>query len=166
MFISSALERGCSTLRRGLAPGIRRTALAAMFAWLGSVHGGGLNPAAISITLPKDIKWVEGNGGAAQAIMVGDPAKPGLYIVLTKWHAHHMSHPHFHPNDRYITVLQGTWWVGTGTKYDPDSTVAMPTGTFVKHVGKQIHYDGAKDEDVTLEILGMGPATSTPAEVK
>jgi hypothetical protein len=32
-------------------------------------------------------------------------------------------HPHFHPNDRYIVVLQGNWWVGSGTKFDPDGVV-------------------------------------------
>ncbi len=36
----------------------------------------------------------------------------------------------------------------------------------VTHFGKQVHYDGAKDEDVTLVIAGEGPATQTPAEVK
>jgi len=125
-----------------------------------------LNPAALRYQLPNQIKWIDGENGASQAIVAGDPTKPGLYIVLTKWHAHHMSHPHFHPNDRFIMVLSGTWWVGTGTKFDPDSTVAMPAGTFVTHYGKQIHYDGAKDEDAVLEIVGEGPATSTPAEVK
>lgn len=155
MLVSSALRRV-----------LQITASVAIFAWLGAMQAADLNPAALSYKLPKDIKWVEGNGGAAQAVLVGDPSKPGLYIVFTKWHPHHMSHPHFHPNDRYITVLSGTWWVGTGTKYDPDSTVAMPAGTFVTHYGKQIHYDGAKDEEAVLEILGEGPATATPAEVK
>lgn len=140
--------------------------MVAIFAWLGAMKAADLNPAAISYKLPKDIKWVEGNGGAANAVLVGDPAKPGLYIEFTKWHPHHMSRPHYHPNDRYITVLSGTWWVGTGSKYDPDSTVPMPTGSFVTHYGKQIHYDGAKDEEVVLEILGEGPATNTPAETK
>jgi hypothetical protein len=42
----------------------------------------------------------------------------------------------------------------------------MPAGTFVKHTGKQIHYDGAKDEECLIEIVGMGPATSTDAEEK
>ena len=121
---------------------------------------------AMKVQLPKDIKWVEGSEGAAQAVLHGDPSKPGLYIVLTKWHAGHMSRPHFHPNDRFITVLSGTWWVGAGTKYDPASTRPVPAGSFVTHFGKGIHYDGAKDEDVVLEILGEGPATATPAEIK
>jgi quercetin dioxygenase-like cupin family protein len=107
-----------------------------------------------------------GDNGADTAILLGDPDKPGLYIILTKWHAHHMSRPHFHPHDRYITVLSGTWWVGTGTKYDPDSTVPIRPGSFVTHFGKQVHYDGAKDEDTVLEMVGEGPATATPAETK
>jgi hypothetical protein len=125
-----------------------------------------LNPAAISFTLPKDIKWVTQPNGAINAVLRGDPAKPGPYIVLTKWTAHHMSRPHFHPNDRYVVVLSGTWWVGTGNHYDPDSTVPMPTGTFAVHYGKQVHYDGAKDEDVVLEIVGDGPATQTLVQQK
>ena len=136
-----------------------------MFAWLGAVEASELSPAAISIQLPKDIKWKEGNG-SAQAILMGDPEKPGFYIYLTKWYPHHNSRPHFHPNDRFITVLSGTWWVGTGADYDPEHMVPLPTGTYVTHFGKQIHYDGAKDEACVLEMVGMGPATSTPAEKK
>lgn len=125
-----------------------------------------LNPAALAYKLPDQIKWVDDSSGAKRAVMAGDPEKPGLYIVLVKWSAHHMSHPHFHPNDRFITVVSGTWWVGTGAKFDPESTVALPAGSFVTHFGKQIHYDGAKDGDAMLEIVGEGPATATPAEAK
>ena len=37
----------------------------------------------------------------------------------------------------------------------------IPAGSFVTHFGKQVHYDGAKDGEVILQIVGMGPATST-----
>jgi hypothetical protein len=40
----------------------------------------------------------------------------------------------------------------------------MPAGTFVTHFGKQVHYDGAKDEEVVLIIVGEGPATLTRVE--
>jgi hypothetical protein len=133
---------------------------------LASVKATDLNPAALIYKSPNQIPWVDSPAGSSQAVLRGDPEKPGPYIVPTKWHAGHMSRPHFHPNDRFITVISGTWWVGTGTKYDPDSTVPMAAGSFVTHFGKQVHYDGAKDGDVVLEIVGEGPATSTPAEVK
>jgi quercetin dioxygenase-like cupin family protein len=120
-----------------------------------------LDPKAISIQLPADIKWVKGRGSES-ATLVGDPSKPGLYVVLQKWLAHNNSRPHFHPNDRYITVLSGTWWVNTGDKYDPDGMKPVPAGSFVTHFAKQVHYDGAKDVECILQIVGMGPATSTP----
>ena len=68
--------------------------------------------------------------------------------------------PHSHPNDRYITVLSGTWWVGTGANYDPAGMVPMKTGTYVVHHANEMHYDGAKNEDCTLLIVGMGPANN------
>jgi redox-sensitive bicupin YhaK (pirin superfamily) len=129
-----------------------------------------LNPAAVTYTLPEQIKWKTPLGiapGIENAVLVGDPTQPGLYVVMVRWLAgNHFSHPHFHPHDRFITVIKGTWWVGTGTKFDPSATVPMPAGTFVTHYGGQIHFDGAKDEDAILLILGDGPATVTPAEQK
>ena len=132
----------------------------------GSLAAAQLDPKTLAYQMPNQIKWVDNANGSKQAVMVGDPEKPGMYVVLYIWPAHNMSRPHFHPNDRFITVLKGTWWVGTGSKYNPDSTVPMPPGAFVTHFGKQIHYDGAKDEDTYLQIVGVGPATATPAETK
>ena len=122
-----------------------------------------LNPAALVYKLPDQIPWGPVNAAGAQsAVVVGDPTKPGFYMVYNKWtKGNHFSHPHFHPNDRYIVVLQGTWWVGTGPKFDPANSTPTPVGTFVKHFGKQVHWDGAKDEDAVLLIMGEGPATST-----
>ena len=149
---------------------IRRTWLLALgivtVVSLGTVKATDLNPAALMYKLPDQVPWVDTPNGASQAVVRGDLSKPGPYIELVKWHAHHMSRPHFHPNDRFIYVISGTWWVGTGTKFLPDTTVAMPAGSFVTHFGKQVHYDGAKDEDAVLEIVGEGPATATPAEEK
>ena len=125
-----------------------------------------LDPTAVTYKLPNQITWAGRPGAAETAVVLGDPSKPGLYIELVKWYPHNMSRPHFHPNDRYITVLSGTWWVGTGTKYDPDSTVAMPAGSYVVDLAKQVHFDGAKDEIAVIEIVGEGPATITPAEAK
>jgi hypothetical protein len=127
-----------------------------------------LNPAAITYKMPEQIPWQPVTpAGNQNAVLVGDPDKPGFYIVLTKWLAGiHFSRPHFHPNDRFITVIKGTWWVGTGPKFDTNSTVPLPQGSFAVHYGKQIHYDGAKFEDAILLITGNGPATSTLAEEK
>ncbi len=124
-----------------------------------------LDKAAVVYQLPDQIKWGPVNAaGAQQAVLFGDPAKPGQYGVLTRWTAgNHFSRPHSHPNDRFIYVISGTWWVGTGPNFDPaNATVAMPAGSFVTHYAKQVHWDGAKDTDAVILIVGDGPATSTP----
>lgn len=137
------------------------------FIWLGSTGAAQLDPKALAFQLPKDIKWVANTAaGSETAVLVGDPAKPGLYVVLQKWLPHHNSRPHSHPNDRFIYVISGTWWVNTGPNYDPDGMKPMPAGTFVTHFGKQIHYDGAKDGETILQIVGIGPATGSSAETK
>lgn len=136
--------------------------------WIGRASAravGDLNPKAIAITMPNDIKWTK-TAASERAVLYGDPSKPGYYVVLQKWLPHHNSRPHFHPNDRFITVLSGTWWVQTGAKYDPDGFKPVPAGSFVVHHAREIHYDGAKDEPCVLEIAGMGPETSVQAEEK
>ena len=79
-----------------------------------------LDPKAVVYQLPDQIKWGPVNpAGAQQAVLFGDPTKPGLYGVLTKWTAgNHFSKPHFHPHDRFITVISGTWWVGSGPNWE------------------------------------------------
>ncbi|HEV7877678.1 cupin domain-containing protein [Bradyrhizobium sp.] len=135
---------------------------------IGATRAAELNPAAVIYKLPDQIPWGPVNANGAQsAVVVGDPGKPGFYAVYNKWtKGNHFSRPHFHPNDRYIVVLQGTWWVGSGPKFDPANTTPMPAGSFVTHFAKQVHWDGAKDEDAVLLIMGEGPGTSTAAEEK
>src|ERR1700754_2615296 len=84
-----------------------------------------LNPAAAIYKLPEQIPWGPVNAGGAQsAVVVGDPTKPGFYAVYNKWtKGNHFSRPHFHPND--IVVLQGTWWGGSGPKFDLANTTPM-----------------------------------------
>ena len=151
-----------------MAPDLSRCILGASFAFVLVVqgHAAELNPAALVYQLPDQIKWNPPSAeGVQNAVLVGDPSKPGLYLQRTKWlQGNHFSRPHFHPNDRFITVLSGTWWMGSGTNFDPDNAVPLPAGTFVTHFGKEVHWDGAKTEDASLLIFGDGPGTSTRVE--
>ena len=87
----------------------------------------------MDFTTPADIKWVRNAAGTnEQAVLFGDPGKPGPYVVRIKWLPGNMSRPHFHPNDRFFAVLSGTWWVGTGENFDPEATVPVP-GRQLRH---------------------------------
>jgi quercetin dioxygenase-like cupin family protein len=125
----------------------------------------GGDPSAATIKLPNQIDWRD-NGPNRSVTLAGDPTKPGLYVQMLTWKKGNFSRPHFHPNDRFIYVLEGTWWVGTGNKFDPDNlTVPMKAGTFVTHFANGVHWDGAKNnEDATIVLIGEGPATNTRVE--
>ena len=113
------------------------------------------------IVRAEDIHWTSEVSipGLQTAVVSGDPKVAGQpYVIRVKFSAGAMSPPHFHPETRYIVVLKGTWWVGAGPKWDRDATTPLPAGTFVVHHANHIHYDGAKGEEVILQITGIGPS--------
>jgi hypothetical protein len=108
---------------------------------------------------------VPGGHGAQIATLQGDPNKTGLYIIRAKFPPHVMDRPHWHPNARYVTVLQGTWYAGTGSVFDVKHAVPMPAGSLMVHPARASHWDGsATDETVIVQITGYGPGTTTPVD--
>lgn len=107
-----------------------------------------------------DEKWEEYPGipGIKRMVVYGDPSKPGPYVIRVKFEPGTMSMPHFHPEDRIVTVLKGTWWTGKGNDFTPNNTEALRPGAYMMHPSKEPHFDGAKDEEVILQIAGIGPS--------
>lgn len=121
------------------------------------------SPDFVRIT-PAEMHWqdVPGGHGAQQAVLLGDPGKPGLYVVRAKFPPYVMDHPHWHPNARYVTVLEGTWYTGTGDTFDLARAVPLKPGSVMMHPAKASHWDGsAGNETVIVQIMGEGPAEST-----
>ena len=112
---------------------------------------------------PEEVQWKDlpGYEGVKFAVMDGDPSKPGVYVVRVKFPPGVMSRPHFHPEDRFAVVLKGTWYTGTGDTFEPEKTVGLKPGSFMKHPANGHHYDGAKDEEVILQLIGTGPSGTT-----
>ena len=108
--------------------------------------------------LPEQFDW-KGDPGAPNktALLFGDLSKPGLYVQVTKRGPNVWSQPHSHKNERFITVLAGTFLIGTGAKFDKNNTVAVGPGGVVHDIPNQMHYDGTGPEGATLEFIAMGP---------
>jgi quercetin dioxygenase-like cupin family protein len=64
-------------------------------------------------------RWKDYPGlpGVRFAVVFGDPSKEGPYTIRVRFAPGVMSTPHYHPEARYVTVLKGTWWAGTGDKF-------------------------------------------------
>jgi quercetin dioxygenase-like cupin family protein len=120
------------------------------------------NPGFVRIT-PADIHWqdVPNGHGVKQAILLGDPAKSGLYVIRVRFPPYVMDVPHWHPNARYVTVLEGTWYTGTGDTFDLARAIPLKPGSVMMHPAKAAHWDGsAGAEAVVVQIIGEGPGTT------
>jgi quercetin dioxygenase-like cupin family protein len=113
---------------------------------------------------PDQLRWKNPFGvGVEVAVLAGDPTKAGsIYVLRVKFPPGMFSAPHYHPEDRHVTVLKGTWYTGTGEIFDPDKAVPLKTGSYMMHPAKAVHWDGAKDEEVIVQIIGIGPGATVP----
>ena len=108
----------------------------------------------------EQIVWKDGDLGVKSTVLFGDPSKPGLYIVRNIFPAGIMSTPHSHDQDRYVTVIRGTWNAGTGPSWDPAGTDPLPTGSVMFHPAGAVHFDGSIKDETEVQIMGMGPVTT------
>jgi hypothetical protein len=148
--------------RRGL---LLAPLLAALPAALIADPAHAIDPNETQVMLPDQYQWKPGLPGApAQSVetvpVFGATDKPGLYVVLIKWHPGFMSAPHTYVTDRLCFVISGTWWVNSGENFEPENTVPVPAGGFVRRVAHTPHYDGVRKggkEPAVIGIFGQAP---------
>src|SRR5262245_57568899 len=79
--------------------------------------------------LPQNIKWVpappSSPSGALVALLYGDPAKEGLFVLRMKVPKDYYIPPHKHPKPEIVTVISGTTRIGMGTIADRGAAQAM-----------------------------------------
>jgi anti-sigma factor ChrR (cupin superfamily) len=76
-----------------------------------------------------DLKWSAPAAyapGAQLAVLKGDPTKEGMYVVRLKVPAGFKIPAHTHPNDENVTVLAGSFNIGTGDKLDEKKGIIPP----------------------------------------
>lgn len=107
-----------------------------------------------------ELQRVPGLEGLTAAILYGNPDEPGPYVIRVRFDKEVRSPPHSHNQDRFITVIEGTWHFGIGTSGRCEGTKPLPAGSFAFHPKGELHYDGSCGEPVTVEIRGQGPVST------
>jgi hypothetical protein len=154
--------RDFAATRRGL---LFAPLLAALPAALIADPAHAIDPNETQVMLPDQYQWKPGLPDVpAQSVetvpVFGATDKPGLYVVLIKWHPGFMSAPHTYVTDRLCFVISGTWWVNSGENFEPENTVPVPAGGFVRRVAHTPHYDGVRKggkEPAVIGIFGQAP---------
>ena len=119
------------------------------------------SPKDFLVVKPDQVVWGDAPAGVKTTVLYGDPNKPGMYVVRNIFPAGIMSTPHFHTQDRFVTVIKGTWYAGTDASWDPATTVGLPAGSMMFHPAGVVHFDGAIKGDTEIQIIGMGPVSTT-----
>ena len=94
--------------------------------------------------------------GAQAAVLLGNPAEKGPFVLRLRFPAGYAVPPHRHSTDELITVLAGTFMVGTGEKIDRASGQPLTATGFVHLPAGMPHYAWAEGE-TAVQINGTGP---------
>jgi hypothetical protein len=91
----------------------------------------------------------------------GDPTKAGEpFVIRIHNDAGYIVLPHTHVIDENITVVQGTWAVGMGARFDRAGLEPMELGSFGIVPKNMAHFGWAKTETI-VQVHGIGPFSST-----
>jgi quercetin dioxygenase-like cupin family protein len=110
--------------------------------------------------LPEDIDWKPFPAFPALArlaVVVGEPTKPGPYVIRVKVPAGVKIMPHKHPEDRVYTVISGIFYIGLGGQFDADKLEAYPPGSVIVLPGDTHHFHWAKSGEYVSQVTAIGP---------
>jgi quercetin dioxygenase-like cupin family protein len=92
------------------------------------------------------------------AVLEGDPGKPGPFVFRVKAPDGYRVPPHTHPKPERVTVIAGTFHLGTGEMFDPAKGQELPPGTFGTWPPGMKHFVWVKGVTV-VQLHGVGPWT-------
>lgn len=142
---------------------IRLPLVGAVSLLLSTPLGAQLVPATPTAIAPAQLVWAPYSAGGVQAILLGDPSRPGTYVVRIRLPAGLHIAPHSHPDGRIVQVLSGTIYLAFGAQADTTRLRAFPAGSLFTEPAGAVHYSWMKDGEVVLQIVGTGPSGSRPA---
>ncbi len=111
--------------------------------------------------VPADqVSWSAGPptlpAGAQAALLHGDPAKEGLFVMRLKLPGGYSIAPHTHPKPEIVTIVSGAFHVGMGEVADKSKAQRLPAGSFFAFDPGMAHYAHTEEETV-VQISSTGP---------
>jgi len=94
--------------------------------------------------------------GAQLAVLHGNPAEKGMFIIRLRFPAGFSVPPHSHPSSEYVTVISGNLSLGMGDTLDRSAARSLAPGAFVEAPANMNHY-AFTDSGATIQITAEGP---------
>lgn len=125
--------------------------------------------AAHVMVAPSDLKWTDIPSlppGAKIAVIEGPLTEAVPFTFRLKFPANYSIPAHWHPAIEHVTVISGTFSMGTGEKFDAAAAKPLSAGSVAIMQPKTPHFGLTKDETI-VQVHGVGPWAVTyvnPAE--
>lgn len=113
---------------------------------------------------PSDLTWRDMGEGVQYAPVTGSERTEGAYVYRVTFPKGHKNVPHYHSDQRVITIMQGSLYVGYGTVFDENQMKKLCAGSVFTEPKDQPHFVWAKDETVVLQVMGTGMSRKTMVE--
>ncbi len=109
---------------------------------------------------PDEIEWRDGpaslEAGARFAVLEGSPSEPSIFTMRLKFPDGFVIAPHSHPNVERVTVISGTFLLGSGETVDRDAAVRLKAGSYTSMPPGMRHFAIAEGETV-VQLTTVGP---------
>lgn len=109
-----------------------------------------------------EVAWSAGppslRAGAQAAVLYGDPAKEGVFVLRLKLPAGFKIAPHTHPRPEILTVVSGAFHIAMGKVADETKAQKLGPGGFFAFDPGMPHYAHV-EEDTVVQLSSTGPWT-------
>ena len=108
---------------------------------------------------PDKVRWFTPpyyNDGRQRAQLFGNSSEGGSWIDRVKIPGGACALAHTHPQDELVTVMEGTWYLGEGAKFDSAKLRSFPAGSFIVIPAGIPHFVAAKEGTVVVQLSGSG----------
>jgi mannose-6-phosphate isomerase-like protein (cupin superfamily) len=114
-------------------------------------------PARHVVVAPEQLVWKPLLPGTEMAVVSGDPDKKGgMYVIRIRTQGEVMVPPHWHPTEEHVTVLEGSFRMAHGDKYDAAKLIELKAGGHSVVPAKMPHFGFHRAGNV-IEVFGEAP---------
>lgn len=106
------------------------------------------------------VEWQDGpasfQAGSQFAILEGDPSVEGVFTMRIRMPDGFVISPHFHPQPERVTVLEGTFQLGSGGEFVAADVLPLRPGAYTSMPPGMRHFAIAQGETV-IQLTSTGP---------
>jgi anti-sigma factor ChrR (cupin superfamily) len=93
--------------------------------------------------------------GRQRAHLLGDSNQDGDWVDRVKIPGGVRVLAHTHSQDELVTVIEGTWYLGQGTKFDSARLKSYPAHSFIVIPAGLPHFVATKEGAVVIQLSGV-----------